>query len=210
MAGRGPAPKPKAQRRRANEPARGEWMDLEPLETAVLPPIGPREGGWSRATKARWDAWRQDPSSPQWSPADVAYARDTIERFERGAPSLELRLRMDGLGLTPKGKRDLRWRTGNGEAEKSARPKLADSNGCALSIPAGSRNSAAGKPLFSAPSIRARRLPASAALLPQPHGFEGLSLVRVVVDADDLAAAQRAHGRERQFDRDSAPLARPG
>jgi hypothetical protein len=36
----------------------------------------------------------------------VAYARDTIERFERGAPSPELRLRMDGLGLTPKGKRD--------------------------------------------------------------------------------------------------------
>jgi hypothetical protein len=100
-------------------------MDLEPLEKPVLPPIGPREGGWSPETKAMWDAWRQDPVSAQWSPSDVAYARDTIERFERNAPANELRLRMDGLGLTPKGKRDLRWRTGTA-VPKTEKPKLAE------------------------------------------------------------------------------------
>jgi len=71
-----------------------------------------------------WDAWRQDAVTSQWSASDIAYARDTIERFERNAPANELRLRMDGLGLTPKGKRDLRWRTGT-VVPKAQKPKLA-------------------------------------------------------------------------------------
>jgi hypothetical protein len=126
MGGRGPAPKPSSQRRRANEPARGEWMDLEPLAKPVLPALGTRKDGWSPATRLMWEAWRKDPVSAQWSPADVAYARDTIERLECGAPPDELRLRMDGLGLTPKGKRDLRWRTGGGDNVKGAKPKLVE------------------------------------------------------------------------------------
>jgi hypothetical protein len=126
MAGRGAAPKPADQRRRRNEPARGEWVDLEPLAKPVLPALGARKGGWSAHSRMMWDAWRKDPVSAQWSPSDLAYARDTIERFEQQAPAAELRLRMDGLGLTPKGKRDLRWRTGVAEVEKSAKPKLAE------------------------------------------------------------------------------------
>jgi hypothetical protein len=122
----GPAPKPKNQRRRTNEPARGEWVDLRPLEKPILPPLGRREGGWSPKTKRMWAAWRHDPVTAQWSVADVAYAHDTIERFELGAPPNELRLRMDGLGLTPKGKRDLRWRPPVGEVAKSARPRSAE------------------------------------------------------------------------------------
>lgn len=106
----GPAPKDASQRRRRNEPARGEWVDLEPLSAPVLPELP--EGEWSPITVMTWAAWRQDPVTAQWSSSDVAYALDTIRLYEQMTPSSanEVRIRMDGLGLTPKGKRDLRWR----------------------------------------------------------------------------------------------------
>jgi hypothetical protein len=114
MAGNGPAPKDKSQRRRANEPARGEWVDLLPLEEPVLPPLPERAGDedWSPMTVATWEAWRCDPVTAQYTPADIAYALDTIRLYDAMTPSSanEVRLRMDGLGLTPKGKKDLRWR----------------------------------------------------------------------------------------------------
>jgi hypothetical protein len=111
MAGRGPAPK--EGRRRANAPARGDWVDLSPLEHPVLPPLPDLEGAeWAAGTLATWDAWMSDPVSAQWSPSDVAYALDTILLHNVMTPgsASEVRLRMDSLGLTPKGKRDLRWR----------------------------------------------------------------------------------------------------
>jgi hypothetical protein len=45
----------------------------------------------------------------QYGPADLAAVRELARRYDTLAPA-EQRLRMDGLGLTPKGKRDLRWR----------------------------------------------------------------------------------------------------
>lgn len=112
MAGTGPAPKDASQRRRRNEPARGEWVDLEPLSAPVLPELPECEDGWSPMTVMTWAAWRRDPVTAQWSPSDVAYALDTIRLYEQMTASSanEVRIRMDGLGLTPKGKRDLRWR----------------------------------------------------------------------------------------------------
>lgn len=117
MAGHGPAPK-EAGRRRRNEPTRGDWVDLPPIEAPVLPELPrlvndmdePLE--WRAATVATWAAWRSDPVSAQWSPSDVAYALDTIRlhNFMTSTTASEVRLRMDALGLTPKGKRDLRWR----------------------------------------------------------------------------------------------------
>ena len=110
MAGRGPAPK--EGRRRRNVPARGEWVDLAPLEQPVLAELPETEDGWRPETVAMFEAWRSDPVSALWSPADVAFAMDTLllhnEMTASGAS--EIRLRMDSLGLTPKGKRDLRWR----------------------------------------------------------------------------------------------------
>lgn len=85
---------------------RGEWVDLEPLAKPVLP--GARRE-WSESARRLWRAWRKDPVTVQWTLADVAFAFELAARFEKLAPS-EQRLRMDGLGLTPKGKRDLRWR----------------------------------------------------------------------------------------------------
>lgn len=122
MAGTGPAPA--ETRRRRNEPARGEWVDLPPLEAPVLPELPElAEGEWSERSRSTWAAWRSDPVTAQWSPADVAYALDAITLYEAMTPSNanEIRLRMDGLGLTPKGKRDLRWRVSSESV--AAKPK---------------------------------------------------------------------------------------
>jgi hypothetical protein len=49
-----------------------------------------------------------------------------MEAYVRGEEkAAEVRVRMDGLGLTPKGKRDLRWRVAERQAEPE-RPKLAE------------------------------------------------------------------------------------
>jgi hypothetical protein len=110
----GPAPKPAHLRRRRNTPAGGEWVDLPELEGPVLPELP--EGNWSEHSVAMWEAWRADRATSQFSSADVGYALATIriaDAYHRGGPASlvgELRLRMDGLGLTPKGKRNLRWR----------------------------------------------------------------------------------------------------
>jgi hypothetical protein len=101
------APKDPGQRRRYNQPARGEWVDLEPLEKPVLPAA---EEEWSDAAKRLWAAWRQDPVTSQYGEADQAAVYELARLYDDLAPN-EQRLRMDGLGLTPKGKRDLRWRT---------------------------------------------------------------------------------------------------
>jgi hypothetical protein len=133
MAGRGPVPKDPAARRNRTPSARGEWVDLPPLERPVLPELAPsasaRGRRWSPRTVAAWNAWRQDPATGQFGPAEIAAAVElayVMEAHVRGEEkAAEVRLRMDGLGLTPKGKRDLRWRVAEKPAEPE-RPKLAE------------------------------------------------------------------------------------
>lgn len=110
MAGNGPAPKPPEERRNTRAPQRGEWKDLYPLDAPILPELP--EGDWPPTTVSTWAAWRSDPVTIEYSPADIAYALDTIRIHAVMSPSSasEVRLRADSLGLTPKGKRDLRWR----------------------------------------------------------------------------------------------------
>lgn len=110
----GPAPKPPSERRRRNPPAGGEWVELPAtVEKPILPPL-PR-GPWSARTCQTWDAWRRDPATTQYTPADISFALRTIRLVEishakpTAALFAEVRLRMDGLGLTAKGKRYLRW-----------------------------------------------------------------------------------------------------
>lgn len=61
-----------------------------------------------------WTSWRKDPATTQYGPAEIALAIQLAWLFEayvRGEEKhSEVRLIMDSLGLTPKGKRDLRWR----------------------------------------------------------------------------------------------------
>jgi hypothetical protein len=114
----GPPPKDRSARRRRNAPAGGEWVDLPPVDKQVIRALPRRsgEGAWSARARATWGAWGRDPATTQWSPADVAYAIDTLylvdlcARRPTSSLAAEIRLRMDGLGLTPKGKRNLRWR----------------------------------------------------------------------------------------------------
>lgn len=122
MAGNGPAPKPKDQRINNHAPSRGEWVDLPPLQGPVLPELPDRDDGWSSMSVAAWRAWREDPVTSQYSPADIAYALDAIRLYDvmTSSSANEVRLRMDSLGLTPKGKRDLRWRIIPGEGETLA------------------------------------------------------------------------------------------
>lgn len=96
-------------------------MDLGPLEAPVLGKLP--AGVWHSRTEALWSAWREDPATGMYGPAELAavlelaYLTDEFVsgghpdlKFQRVTPA-ELRQRMDGLGLTAKGKRDLRWRT---------------------------------------------------------------------------------------------------
>lgn len=113
MAGRGPAPKTNRQRR--GEPLRGEWIDLPHLENPVLPELP--AGDWSQRTRDAWDSWRKDSVTSQYSRADIQAAVDLAYVYEQWvneptiAIAAEIRQRQDRLGLNPKGKRDLRWRT---------------------------------------------------------------------------------------------------
>lgn len=124
MADRSPAAKHPEERRRREKPARGEWTDLEPVECEadkVLPELADirpephdpiLEGLWPQPARGTWAVWRGDPVPSQWSDSDVDYALETLELMARQQVShaSEIRLRLDALGLTPKGKRDLRLR----------------------------------------------------------------------------------------------------
>lgn len=137
MAGTGPAPA--ETRRRKNTPARGDWVDLYPLTKCCLPDLPPFTDGegedWRGATKLTWKAWQKDPVTQMWSESDIAYALDTILLHNEmtAKTANEVRLRMDGLGLTPKGKRDHRWRIVTAEdiedAADTTRPRRATSRG---------------------------------------------------------------------------------
>ena len=124
MAGHGPAPKDPEQRRNHAAPRRGEWVDLPATNEKRAPamPTAPR-GGWAVGTRKAWKLWWMDPASLMWSPADLASVAQLAalhHDVERGKSSLagEVRLRLDGLGLTAKGKRDLRWRIVEPEVEE--------------------------------------------------------------------------------------------
>lgn len=107
-----PAKDPGA-RRRYNQPARGEWVELPELDEFVLPAYpmawyAPQIKPFSIA-KWMWDLWRSDPVTSQWSPADLALALELGERYWRFKDGDRLRI-ITILGLNAKGRRDLRWR----------------------------------------------------------------------------------------------------
>lgn len=108
MAGQGTAPKEPEHRARANVPIRGEWQSLP--KVGVGPPAP--NADWSVRTQAAWSAWWNDPASTQWSQADVEAVHALAELMDAGLlkHAAEIRLRTDALGLSQKGKRDLRWR----------------------------------------------------------------------------------------------------
>lgn len=124
----GPVPKLPEQRRRANTPARGEWVEIHRRD-GEIPPLP--DGDWHPRAARSWGLWWSDPAASQWTDAqegEVVELLALTDEFWRGATARanEMRLRADGLGLTQKGKRDLRWRVAeDGEAAAPATPKAA-------------------------------------------------------------------------------------
>lgn len=128
LAGTGSAPKARGQRRNHAEPQRGEWVTIAPLAVPVLPGLPRRaglEGPWSLRTKRAWEAWRSDPASGMYGPAEVQGAIDLAYVYEQwvrdgtAALASEIRQRQDILGLSAKGKQDRRWRVASAAEEEA-------------------------------------------------------------------------------------------
>lgn len=114
---------PRHGRSRGKKPARGDWVQLEPLDHPVLIPLEDidlpmlcEEGGWPYTARKYWESWRVSPVTAKWTEDDIALAIDTISQFAAttrmtkgsgGVPlaASEMRLRMESLGLTPEGRR---------------------------------------------------------------------------------------------------------
>ena len=101
----GPAPKKHRQHRM--KPTHGEYVRLEPLKKPVLEKLGDRH---TPLAKAYWEAWRQDPVTATWTPTEVALALHVLELIDTDPvdKAAEIRIRIDGLALSPKGRRDAR------------------------------------------------------------------------------------------------------
>ena len=95
------------ERRRHGAPARGEWTDLPVLTEPVLPAA---DRSWGANARRAWNAWRRDSVTTQWTPADIHFARELCRRWDKLPPG-EQRLRLDAIGCTPVGRRNLRWRS---------------------------------------------------------------------------------------------------
>src|SRR3954454_15916668 len=107
-----PAPKPKEQRVSRVKPVRGEWVDLEWIQEPVLEPLPDLDADgmeWTARARASWEAWRMDPVTVMWSPADVDYALGIL-MLDPVRDAGEVRQRMIHLGFTPAGRRALRYR----------------------------------------------------------------------------------------------------
>lgn len=114
MAGRGPAPKALEQRRNHHDPLRGEWIDVPPLDGPVLPALPDEQ--WSARTLRAWESWSADPVTALYGASEIQLAVDLAYVYEewagKGGSNIagEIRQRLDGLGLSPKGKQERRWR----------------------------------------------------------------------------------------------------
>src|SRR5512137_1657389 len=111
MAGRGPAPKTN-RRNKADVPIRGEWQPVPAIGWQHGPVPRP-PNGLLKASRDAWEVWMASWFAAHWSPEDlpgletVILLFDQVRRGEYPRVS-ELRLHMDGYGITPKGQQDRR------------------------------------------------------------------------------------------------------
>ena len=133
MAGRGPAPKKPENRTNHHAPLRGEWVTLPEKPFRGDKPDLPRvKGGLLESSKRMWADWWESPMAHMWSRSDwpvlvqllmmsdrVNRALNTGEFFPGYASMVtEARYLRDHLGLSEKGRRELRWELpGDSQAE---------------------------------------------------------------------------------------------
>lgn len=132
----GPAPTHKDQRRRRNKPASGDWVVL-PVENDGPVPELPKLKGvrWLKTTREWWMTIWASPMATQWQEADVpglvemAMFRQQMFETDRLEERLKLadqvQKRGDKYGLTPKGRKDLRWVVTEEDAESAGVTPLA-------------------------------------------------------------------------------------
>lgn len=140
MAGHGPAPKKRANRTNHHAPLRGEWVTLPALPYRGEKPTLPRvKGGLLESTKRVWADWWDTPMAHMWNRSDwpvLVQLLLMIDRINRSLNSSEFftgyasmvtesRLLRDALGLTEKGRRDLRWELPGESGPESEGPHLA-------------------------------------------------------------------------------------
>lgn len=130
MAGRGPAPKNPAARRRRNP---------QPIQTQVVEEDGevrgpelPEEFEWPDATKRWWDTWRASPQASTFTTTDWDFLLDTAllhAAYWSGESSVaaELRLRVAKFGATPEDRARLRLQVG--DAAKAAAAAVPSTKG---------------------------------------------------------------------------------
>ncbi len=111
----GPPPKPDHKRRRANsEPG---WVDIAADAAGDVPDIPkPNRLGRKKLGPQLWSEYWSTPWASMWGAAEVRVVLRLVElevewQAEGGSKVLsEIRQIQDSLGLTPKGRRSLRWR----------------------------------------------------------------------------------------------------
>lgn len=116
MAGRGPAPKDPAKRRRRN---------ADPVPTTVVADDGsvhgpelPAGAEWPTQTRAWWETWRSSPQAQTFTDTDWSFLLDTALLHAElwsgnGAVAAELRLRVAKFGATPEDRARLRIQVGD-------------------------------------------------------------------------------------------------
>lgn len=129
MAGRGPAPKDPAKRRRRN---------ADPVSATVVAADGELRGpelpdgiDWPYQTRRWWDTWRRSPQAQTLADTDWDFLLDTALLHAdlwsgNGSVAAELRLRVAKFGATPEDRARLRMQIGESSdqqaAAKTARP----------------------------------------------------------------------------------------
>jgi hypothetical protein len=111
MAGRGPAPKDPATRRRRNAPS-------VPTTTVVTDdvlrgPDLPQPYSWHPQTRAWWETWRRSPQAQAMTPTDWDFMLDTAVLhsgmwYGEAKLAAEVRLRVAKFGATPEDRARLR------------------------------------------------------------------------------------------------------
>lgn len=107
MAGRGPAPKPKEQRRRRNADPVAE-VPLSSDGSLRGPTLNTATGtaAWSKQTKSWWETWRRSPQSAVFLETDwqrLAMLAPLVEQYWQNPESKilsEIRLNEERLGAT--------------------------------------------------------------------------------------------------------------
>jgi len=126
MAGRGPAPKDPALRRRRNKSAP---VEVVAADGGVHGPELPDTHEWPAATLAWWETWRSSALAARFTDTDWSFLLDTAVLHadfwlgNRGVAS-ELRLRVAKFGATPEDRARLRVEVGDPDKPKQSPARL--------------------------------------------------------------------------------------